>query len=422
MSLPPRNPHTRINSLGSFIPFAHEDSHGSSSRHGSGSSQRSPPAGRRSSPSAASLTTQEHGRHFLANSPQYLFPWDSVEAHSMDLFHKAATLARGGGRARIHSAPLRPNEHLRILDLGTGTGLWVVEMADLYAGRSEVWGVDLAPFQPHLIPSNAKFQSLDIESHWLLGTASWDLIHIRCLNGVVRNWPSLYATVHSHLIPGVGYIEHVEIDWTPQPALPGGVGSSSIGGGGGGSSGSGNTPSSPCLAAWASILLNCMDRTGRPLRVDPAETRLALHEAGFVDVRQDTYQLPFDRRESAGASASRASPTSASPTRTRTSLPSLSSLSSPSSHSLSVFPLSDDDDEGAEDGNDNDGSHDSSSPSGRHGGGVEKWFPRAFDLWLEGLTLMPLLRAGYDLDTIYRLMADVRREVADPSCTASCTM
>ncbi|KAL1903577.1 hypothetical protein Sste5346_000205 [Sporothrix stenoceras] len=280
-------------------------------------------------------------------------------------------------------------------------------MADLYAGRSEIWGVDLAPFQPHLMPSNAKFQSLDIESHWMLGAASWDLIHIRCLNGVVRNWSSLYATVHSHLIPGIGHIEHVEIDWTPRQIsheVPG-------------SSPSSSSSTSSSLAAWADILLSCMDRTSRSLRVDPAETRTALHEAGFVDVRQDTYRLPFGRR--APTDSSSMSPTASSTTRTRTSLPSLSSLSSPSSHSRSVFPLSDDDEEDEEG---DDGSHDSSRNGRWSGGGVEKWFPRAFDLWLEGLTLMPLLRAGYDLETIYRWIADVRREVADPSCTASCTM
>lgn len=95
----------------------------------------------------------------------------------------------------------------------------------------------------------------------------------------------------------------------------------------------------------------------------------------------------------------------------------MSSLSSPSSHSRSIHPLDDDEEEEEDD----DGSHGSSSRSDRRGS-VEKWFPRAFDLWLEGLTLMPMLRAGYDLDTIYRLMTDVRREVADPAMQASCTM
>lgn len=265
------------------------------------------------------------------------------------------------------------------------------------------------------IPSNAKFQSLDVESHWMLGNASWDLIHIRCLNGVVRNWPSLYATVHSHLIPGIGHIEHIEIDWTPRQIPHDVVGNSP----------SSSSSSSSSLATWADMLLSCMDRTGRSLRVDPAETRTALHEAGFVDVRQDTYRLPFGRRASTASSSM--SPTSSSTARTRTSLPSLSSLSSPSSHSRSAFLLSDDEEDDEEGDAD---SHTSSSRSGRRGGrggssgggGVEKWFPRAFDLWLEGLTLMPLLRAGYDLETIRRLIADVRREVDDPSCTASCTM
>ncbi|CAK7234495.1 hypothetical protein SBRCBS47491_008967 [Sporothrix bragantina] len=304
---------------------------------------------------------EEHGRHFLVNSPQYLFPWDSVEAHRMDLFHKAVTLICS--------------------HLGTGTGLWVVEMADRYAGRSEVWGVDLAPFQPHLIPSNAKFQNLDIETHWQLGTGSWDLIHIRCLKGVVRNWPGLYATVLSHLIPGVGHIQQLEMDWAPLDNA------------------------GPHLTNWSRILHACMDSTGRPLRVDGDKTARTLREAGFVDVRISRYYLPLSRKRSKRLSPRQtASYPPALSTTSGTSLPSISGMSSPSgSHNYY-------DEEDSNHGIDN------------IAAGREVWFPRAFEQWLEGLTLMPMLRAGYSLDAVYRLLADVRQELEDPASNAQCIM
>ncbi|CAK7215460.1 hypothetical protein SCUCBS95973_002482 [Sporothrix curviconia] len=317
---------------------------------------------------ASSLTIQEHGRHFLVNSAQYLFPWDSVEAHRMDLFHKAVTLicSHGPSSSGLHSAPLRLSHHLHILDLGTGTGLWVVEMAE--------------------IPSNAKFQSLDIETHWQLGTASWDLIHIRCLNGVVRNWPSLYATVHDHLIPDVGHIEHLEMDWTPLDGA------------------------GPHLTNWSRTLFSCMDSTGRSLRVDSDETAKALEEAGFIDVRTTRYYLPFARMPSKRQSPRQtASFSTAFSTTSGTSLPSISGMSSPAG-SNNYYD--------EEDNSNSDNDNNNSSKMA----GAEVWFPRAFEQWLEGLTLMPMLRAGYSLEAIYRLLADVRQELEDPAVQAKCTM
>lgn len=48
----------------------------------------------------------------------------------------------------LHRAPMIKN-HLpaRILDLGTGTGIWAIDMADKYP-EAEVIGVDLSVIQP----------------------------------------------------------------------------------------------------------------------------------------------------------------------------------------------------------------------------------------------------------------------------------
>ena len=45
----------------------------------------------------------------------------------------------------LHLAPL--NAPHKILDLGTGTGLWALEAADKYP-TAEVIGTDLSPTQP----------------------------------------------------------------------------------------------------------------------------------------------------------------------------------------------------------------------------------------------------------------------------------
>ena len=59
----------------------------------------------------------------------------------MDLDHQIFGLAFGG----LHLAPV--NSPQRILDLGTGTGIWTIDAADKYPS-AQVTGVDLSPIQP----------------------------------------------------------------------------------------------------------------------------------------------------------------------------------------------------------------------------------------------------------------------------------
>lgn len=87
----------------------------------------------------------------IANKNEDVFPNDEQEQDREDMKH-AMTVAVCGDK--LHFAPIGENPS-RILDLGTGTGIWCVDMGDAYP-MAEVIGVDLSPIQPTFVPPNGK--------------------------------------------------------------------------------------------------------------------------------------------------------------------------------------------------------------------------------------------------------------------------
>jgi len=66
--------------------------------------------------------------------------------------HRATFLAAGG---ELLYAPVK--DPRTIIDLGTGTGVWAIDIADKYPD-AQVIGVDLSPIQPSFVPINLKFE------------------------------------------------------------------------------------------------------------------------------------------------------------------------------------------------------------------------------------------------------------------------
>ncbi|KAK3310224.1 S-adenosyl-L-methionine-dependent methyltransferase [Chaetomium strumarium] len=214
----------------------------------------------------------ENGRWYgTYKKGKYMLPIDETELERLDVFHKIFLVAR---REVLHSAPLHNQHNPRILDLGCGTGIWGIDMADKYPNGVHV-GIDLDYIQPEFIPANMRFMRQDIEDPWQnLDPGSWDLIHMRTLNGSIANWPHVYAEAYRHL-KFDGYFEQVEIDWNPR-------------------SDDGTLRRDAYVVQWASELLEAMDSTGRPLRMDSNLTKQRLADAGFVDIGEEVIQMPLN--------------------------------------------------------------------------------------------------------------------------------
>ena len=97
----------------------------------------------------ASLTSSierypmENGRRYHAyKDGSYVMPNDESELDRLDLTHNMIKITMG---MKLHIAPIEKPK--KILDIGTGTGIWAIEMADEYPD-AEIIGTDLSATQP----------------------------------------------------------------------------------------------------------------------------------------------------------------------------------------------------------------------------------------------------------------------------------
>ncbi|KAI5811876.1 S-adenosyl-L-methionine-dependent methyltransferase [Pyronema omphalodes] len=165
--------------------------------------------------STASLTSSvnqyifEHGRRYHAyyGPDKYLMPTDEKEQDRLDLHHEIIRLVWDD---KLHESPI--HEPHRILDIGTGTGIWAIDMADKYP-MAEVIGTDLSPIQPDWIPANCRFEVDDAMLEWTFKDDSFDFIHCRNIASGVSDWKHLIAEIIRCTVPG-GYAELCEYSVT----------------------------------------------------------------------------------------------------------------------------------------------------------------------------------------------------------------
>ncbi|KAL1964156.1 hypothetical protein VTN77DRAFT_7244 [Rasamsonia byssochlamydoides] len=143
----------------------------------------------------------ENGRRYHAyHEGACVLPNDEEEQDRIDLLHHIYRLMLGG---ELFLAPIGKNPQ-RVLDLGTGTGIWAIQFADEYPS-AQVIGTDLSPIQPAWVPPNCVFEIDDFETEWLY-TTKFDFIHGRELEGCVADEDRLFAQAFKHLKSG-GYFE-----------------------------------------------------------------------------------------------------------------------------------------------------------------------------------------------------------------------
>jgi SAM-dependent methyltransferase len=192
--------------------------------------------------------------------------------------HLAFKVARGN-ESRLLNVPLQtPNssgQDLRILDLGCGMGIWLLDIAEQYP-NTEYLGVDFCAMEPPALLNNVTIRSeVDYEEFWDFDEHlhSWDFIHLQKALGSVSNWGQIYFNILLHLKPGTGWFESVEIDLTPRcddDSLRPGM-----------------------LSQWYEYINQAYDMAGRSITYNE-NTGTDLEQAGFTDIRHERCFLPLN--------------------------------------------------------------------------------------------------------------------------------
>ncbi|KAF2253092.1 S-adenosyl-L-methionine-dependent methyltransferase [Trematosphaeria pertusa] len=211
----------------------------------------------------------ENGRQYHAyRDGAYWGPNDELAKEILDFAHHMYLLTLDH---KLHLAPIKNPQ--RILDVGTGTGIWAIDMAADQYPSATVIGTDLSPIQPEWVPPNCMFEIDDVTLDWTFPPDHFDFIHIRELFGCVPDWDFFFEEAYNHTKPG-GWIEIVEHSVQP-------------------TSDDGSQGPDHFFHLWGQTVIEMGQKFGKSFTIWN-EAKERMEKAGFVDVTEITYKWPMN--------------------------------------------------------------------------------------------------------------------------------
>ncbi|KAK8868636.1 S-adenosyl-L-methionine-dependent methyltransferase [Apiospora arundinis] len=205
------------------------------------------------------------------SSNAYLAPIDEVEVERLQMTHDMFSLVFDDRLIFPEITPLR-----RVLDCGTGTANWAVEVARREP-QSQVYGVDVSTEMMPMYgyyPVNLHLEQADLNEGLAYHDNTFDLVHSRLVAGGIdaEKWPEYIRDLHRVLVPG-GWVQMVEIYFNAQ-------------------SDGGHLSDNHALSHWSRHYLSAMESAGKDPR---AGLKLDhwMREAGFTRMEMREITLPM---------------------------------------------------------------------------------------------------------------------------------
>ncbi|KAK1464519.1 methyltransferase domain-containing protein [Colletotrichum cuscutae] len=230
-------------------------------------------------------------RHETNHEEAYFAPNDEIilktELDRLDFNHMLIVKTIGG---KLFLAPLIEEKTHRVLDIGTGTGLWAIEMGELFP-TAEIVGNDLSANQPawylklsnpriktsmandmsNRVPPNVKFEIDDVESPWV-NTSKFDFIFCRYMAGALGNWPKVMRSAYENTTPG-GWVEFQDYNLLY-------------------TSDDGSITDEHQTLKWDKLFIEACTSIGREACPGP-KLEDWIKEAGFINVTHQRFKMPI---------------------------------------------------------------------------------------------------------------------------------
>ncbi|KAI0673225.1 S-adenosyl-L-methionine-dependent methyltransferase [Trametes maxima] len=110
---------------------------------------------------------------------------------------------------------LTPGEQRRVVDLGTGTGQWVLDVAREFP-HVRFYGVDIVPIATRYPPPNVIFEMHDIMEPFRYASGTIDMVHARSITMAIRDYRALLQEVGRMLRRGGLF---VSCEWGRYPIM-----------------------------------------------------------------------------------------------------------------------------------------------------------------------------------------------------------
>ncbi|CAO3593312.1 unnamed protein product [Absidia cylindrospora] len=183
-----------------------------------------------SSTSSMKYTASNGRKYMTTNYSRCLLPCDEEESDRLIIQHFLLKYAFGANFiSPVHSLLQHSmDDRPQVLEIGTGPGTWVLEMATEYS-ETDFHGIDLAAMYPTTIkPSNAHFQQHDILEGGALPfeDGTFEFIYMRQTLSAFSQTQliQIFSEITRVLKPN-GYLEIVDVEYQIQRAVPGSVSS-----------------------------------------------------------------------------------------------------------------------------------------------------------------------------------------------------